>query len=71
TYLGRLGTPADIAGAVGFLASVAASWVTGQVLNVCGGLSIHDGANYEDLVRMVFGDEAIDGAKPHDATPTR
>src|ERR1700712_4893240 len=64
TYLGRLGTPADIAEAVGFLASDAASWVTGQMLNVCGGLSVHDGANYEGLARMVFGDDAIDDAKP-------
>ena len=59
TYLGRLGTPADIAKAVGFLASEDASWVTGQMLNVCGGLSVHDGANYEGLARMVFGDSAI------------
>jgi NAD(P)-dependent dehydrogenase (short-subunit alcohol dehydrogenase family) len=60
TYLGRLGTPADIANAVAFLASDAAAWVTGQMLNVCGGLSVHDGANYEGLARMVFGDSAID-----------
>jgi len=60
TYLGRLGSPADIAKAVGFLASEDASWVTGQMLNVCGGLSVHDGANYEGLARMVFGDSAID-----------
>jgi NAD(P)-dependent dehydrogenase (short-subunit alcohol dehydrogenase family) len=64
TYLGRLGTPADIAQAVGFLASDNASWVTGQMLNVCGGLSVHDGANYEGLARMVFGEEAIDDVKP-------
>jgi NAD(P)-dependent dehydrogenase (short-subunit alcohol dehydrogenase family) len=49
TYLNRLGTPADIAGAVAFLSSPDASWVTGQMLNVCGGLSVHDGANYEGL----------------------
>jgi NAD(P)-dependent dehydrogenase (short-subunit alcohol dehydrogenase family) len=60
TYLGRLGTPVDIAKAVGFLASADASWVTGQMLNVCGGLSVHDGANYEGLARMVFGDKEID-----------
>jgi NAD(P)-dependent dehydrogenase (short-subunit alcohol dehydrogenase family) len=60
TYLGRLGTPADIAKAVGFLASEDASWVTGQMLNVCGGLSVHDGANFEGLARMVFGDAEID-----------
>jgi NAD(P)-dependent dehydrogenase (short-subunit alcohol dehydrogenase family) len=64
TYLGRLGTPADIARAVAFLASDEASWVTGQMLNVCGGLSVHDGANYEGLARMVFGDDAIDEVRP-------
>lgn len=35
--LGRLGTPEDIANAVVFLASPAASWVTGQTLLVNGG----------------------------------
>lgn len=36
--LGRLGTPADIAGAVVFLASDLAAYVTGQVLVVDGGM---------------------------------
>jgi NAD(P)-dependent dehydrogenase (short-subunit alcohol dehydrogenase family) len=35
--LGRMGTPDDIAGAVVYLASPAASWVTGQNLLVAGG----------------------------------
>jgi NAD(P)-dependent dehydrogenase (short-subunit alcohol dehydrogenase family) len=35
--LGRLGTPDDVANAVVFLASPAASWVTGQTLLVNGG----------------------------------
>jgi NAD(P)-dependent dehydrogenase (short-subunit alcohol dehydrogenase family) len=35
--LGRLGRPDDIADAVVFLASPAASWVTGQLLLVAGG----------------------------------
>jgi hypothetical protein len=30
------------------------------MLNVCGGLSVHDGANFEELARMVLGDTAID-----------
>lgn len=60
TYLGRAGTPQDIARAAAFLASEDASWITGQMLNVCGGLTIHDGNDFEPLARQVFGDAAID-----------
>jgi 3-oxoacyl-[acyl-carrier protein] reductase len=36
-YTRRLGTPEDVAWAVQFFASEAASWITGQVLSVDGG----------------------------------
>ncbi len=36
--LGRLGTPADVAEAVGFLASPAAAYITGETLHVNGGM---------------------------------
>jgi len=36
--LGRIGTPEDVAGAVNFLASEEASYITGHVLNVNGGM---------------------------------
>ena len=36
--LGRLGTPADIAAAVCFLAGPGAAWITGATLNVNGGM---------------------------------
>ena len=36
--LGRVGEPEDVANAVAFLASNEASWITGEVLNVDGGL---------------------------------
>lgn len=38
--MGRVGTPADIANAVLFFASDESSYVTGQVLYVCGGRSL-------------------------------
>jgi len=36
--LGRAGVPDDVASVVAFLASDDARYVTGQALNVCGGL---------------------------------
>ncbi|NML60679.1 SDR family oxidoreductase [Massilia sp. RP-1-19] len=35
--LGRVGTPQDIAGVIGFLASPASKWTTGQVIDASGG----------------------------------
>ncbi len=40
TPLGRIGTPQDVAAAVAFLASSAASFITGQILGVDGGLAV-------------------------------
>ena len=39
TPLGRIGQPGDIAPAVGFLASPDSGWITGEILQVAGGLS--------------------------------
>jgi 3-oxoacyl-[acyl-carrier protein] reductase len=38
TPLGRMGTPADIAGVVAFLASEESRWLTGEVIFATGGL---------------------------------
>lgn len=38
---GRVGAPTDIAEAVAFLASDAASYITGDNLSVSGGIGIH------------------------------
>lgn len=38
--VGRLGTPDDVANAVSFFASERAGFVTGQVLYICGGMTI-------------------------------
>jgi NAD(P)-dependent dehydrogenase (short-subunit alcohol dehydrogenase family) len=40
TPLGRLGTPEDVAGAIAFLASDRASFITGDVLHICGGAQL-------------------------------
>ena len=40
TPLGRLGQPEDLARVVGFLASDAAEWITGQVIVADGGFSV-------------------------------
>lgn len=40
TPLGRLGVPEDIAGAILFLTSPAAAWITGQTLAVDGGYTV-------------------------------
>lgn len=42
TPMGRLGTPAEIGNAVALLCSEEASWITGQVFAVDGGLSLMD-----------------------------
>lgn len=41
TSLKRLGDPSDVAGAAIFFASPLANYVSGQALNVCGGLYFH------------------------------
>jgi 2-hydroxycyclohexanecarboxyl-CoA dehydrogenase len=40
TLLGRIGEPEEVAAAIAFLASDDASFVTGQTINVSGGMSM-------------------------------
>jgi len=41
TPMGRFGTPEDMAAAINFLCSPEASYITGQILGVDGGMSMH------------------------------
>lgn len=49
--LGRWGTPDDIAGAVTYFASNAAAWVTGQIIEVDGGMMTGFGEDLRSVVR--------------------
>jgi len=44
--LGRIGEPVDVADAVAFLASDAASWITGQTLVMDGGQILGDATGF-------------------------
>lgn len=50
SLVGRVGVPADIAAAVVFLASDQASFITGQILAVDGGASVHT-PNYPKAIK--------------------
>lgn len=43
--VGRMGTPEDVAQAVGFFLGESAGFITGQTLPVCGGITVGKGAN--------------------------
>lgn len=52
TPLGRIGEPSDIAGAVTFLASDRASWITGTTLVIDGGQLLATGASEREAERL-------------------
>jgi NAD(P)-dependent dehydrogenase (short-subunit alcohol dehydrogenase family) len=62
TALGRSGDPEDIAGLVVHLSSPAGAWITGQVIGVCGGMTVQPMADLSGLSRRMYGDEAVDAA---------
>jgi len=61
TPLPRVGEPEDIANMAMFLLSDAASWVTGQIINVDGGHLLRRGPDFTAMLEPVFGAEGLRG----------
>jgi NAD(P)-dependent dehydrogenase (short-subunit alcohol dehydrogenase family) len=61
TPLPRVGEVNDIANAAVFLLSDAASWITGQVINVDGGQMLRRGPDYSAMLEPVFGADGLRG----------
>ncbi|MBJ7339733.1 SDR family oxidoreductase [Mycolicibacterium sp.] len=61
TPLPRVGEVTDIANAAIFLLSDAASWITGQVINVDGGQLVRRGPDYSAMLEPVFGADGLRG----------
>lgn len=62
--LNRLGTPDDVAAAVGFLACDDSSWMTGAILDVDGGQHLRRGANLNSIFDAMFDDALQDVLGP-------
>jgi NAD(P)-dependent dehydrogenase (short-subunit alcohol dehydrogenase family) len=65
TPLPRPGEVEDIANAAVFLLSDASSYVTGQVINVDGGLMLRRGPDYTAMLEPVFGADGLRGVVPN------
>jgi NAD(P)-dependent dehydrogenase (short-subunit alcohol dehydrogenase family) len=61
TPLPRVGETEDIANTAMFLLSDAASYVTGQVINVDGGVLVRRGPDYSAMLEPVFGADGLRG----------
>ncbi len=61
TPLPRVGEVTDVAAAAVFLLSDAASWITGQVINVDGGQQLRRGPDYSAMLEPVFGADGLRG----------
>jgi NAD(P)-dependent dehydrogenase (short-subunit alcohol dehydrogenase family) len=58
--LGRMGSPKDIANATLFLSSSLASYITGQIISIDGGLSLHEAGSLARLASSIFNDDLRD-----------
>jgi NAD(P)-dependent dehydrogenase (short-subunit alcohol dehydrogenase family) len=61
--LGRSGAPADIAGAVRYLAGPESSWVTGQSFAVDGGQELRRNPDLSEMMAASIGREALDATR--------
>jgi NAD(P)-dependent dehydrogenase (short-subunit alcohol dehydrogenase family) len=61
TPLPRVGEVADVANLTMFLLSDAASWITGQVINVDGGHKLRRGPDFSAMLEPVFGADGLRG----------
>jgi NAD(P)-dependent dehydrogenase (short-subunit alcohol dehydrogenase family) len=62
--ISRVGTTDDIGSLVRFLLGPESSWITGVSVPVDGGHFLRRGPKYEPLVRMFYGDDAVDRMLP-------
>ncbi|MBU3687441.1 MAG: glucose 1-dehydrogenase [Mycobacterium sp.] len=62
TPLPRIGAVEDVANLALFLLSDAASWITGQVINVDGGHGLRRGPDMSAMLQPVFGADGLRGA---------
>lgn len=61
TPLPRVGEPSDIANLAMFLLSDAASWITGQIINVDGGQLLRRGPDFTAMLEPAFGADGLRG----------
>jgi NAD(P)-dependent dehydrogenase (short-subunit alcohol dehydrogenase family) len=61
TPLPRVGEPEDVANLALFLLSDAASWITGQIINVDGGQALRRGPDFTAMLEPVFGANGLRG----------
>ncbi len=61
TPLPRIGEVGDVANLAMFLLSDAASWITGQVINVDGGHGLRRGPDMSAMLAPVFGEDGLRG----------